>query len=316
MMNNSTLSSTRIALTWGDCGENHAGNQQVGEIQKSGTGVTLADLAGVQAHYQAKGGVAELKVFTVPDECPAKIEAGVLILRNFLSQEEQLAMMSELTSKTWDTKFLNTRTGKVLNKHARSNLIFQRGVTQVAAYEEGKGTIEDINSMPHLASADRKVREISQLIAGLDTPTQNCDLICEGNRYRTETTKKSDQQGIGYHGDSERTRVFALSIGGYNYPMQWVLFHRYCPMAAPERVLLNSGDLYIMSELAVGQHWNKSSLWTWRHAAGHPKYLSLDRYLKAAAERKAKKEAKKQAKLKFKVKTKPKKKLKLVEQYS
>lgn len=285
---NSTLSNTRIALTWGDCGENHAGNQKVGKIQESGTGVTLADLTGIKSEYQAKGGVAELTVFTVPAECPLKNDAGVLILRNFLNEEEQLALMNELTSKTWDTKFFNTRTGKVLNKHARSNLIFQRGATQIASYEEGKGTIEDIDNLPYLSAADNKIRELSKKIAGLDTPTQDCDLICEGNRYRTETKKKSDQQGIGYHGDSERTRVFALSIGGYNYPLQWVLFHRYYPRATPERVLLNSGDLYIMSELAVGQHWKKSSLWTWRHAAGHPKYLSLDKYLKAEELRKQK----------------------------
>jgi hypothetical protein len=276
-------------LTWGDCGENHAGNQLVGKIQESGTGVTMADLAGIQAGYE---GVADLTVFAATEACPHKGAAGVLILRNFLNEEEQQAMLSELTVKVWDTKFLNTRTSKVLNKHARSNLIFQRGVSQVAVYEEGKGTIEDIDRMPHLSSADRKVREISRKIGDLATPTQDCPLICEGNKYRTETTKKSDQQGIGYHGDSERTRVFALSIGGYNYPMQWVLFNRYCPQAEPEKVFLNSGDLYIMSELAVGQHWNKSSLWTWRHAAGHPKYLSLDRYFKAEAEREKKKLAK------------------------
>jgi len=273
-------------LTWGDCGENHAGNQLVGKIQESGTGVTMADLAGIQAGYE---GVADLTVFAATEECPHKGIAGVLILRNFLNEEEQQAMLSELTGKVWDTKFLNTRTSKVLNKHARSNLIFQRGVSQAAVYEEGKGTIEDIDRMPHLSSADSKVREISRKIADLATPTHDCPLICEGNKYRTETTKKSDQQGIGYHGDSERTRVFALSIGGYSYPMQWVLFHRYCPQAEPEKVFLNSGDLYIMSELAVGQQWNKSSLWTWRHAAGHPKYLSLDRYFKAEVEREKKK---------------------------
>ena len=286
----STLSNTRIALTWGDCGENHAGNQQVGQIQDSGTGVTMADLAGIQAGYE---GEAELRVFASPEGCPHKDTAGVLILRSFLNAEEQQAMLTELRGKTWDTKFLNTRTGKVLNKLARANLLFQRGVSQTAVYEEGKGTIEDIDQMPQLSSADKKVREISAKIASLDTPTKDCPLICEGNKYRTKTTRKGDQQGIGYHGDSERTRVFALSVGGKNYPIQWVLFNRYCPQAEPEKVLLNSGDLYIMSELAVGQHWNKSSLWTWRHAAGHPKYLSLDRYIKAAAEREKKKMAKK-----------------------
>lgn len=57
------LSSTRIALTWGDCGENHAGNQLVGEMQQTGTGVTMDDLRQIQADYD---GIAELIEFTVP----------------------------------------------------------------------------------------------------------------------------------------------------------------------------------------------------------------------------------------------------------
>ncbi len=274
---NNLLSSTRIALTWGDCGENHAGNQLVGEMQQTGTGVTIEDLRQIQADYD---GVAELIEFTVPEECPHTLEAGVLILRNFLSEDEQMAMMTELLNKTWDAKFLNTRTNKVLKKHARENLIFQRGVSQTAIYEEGKGTIENIDEMPHLASADSKVREISRGIAKTGTQTEDCALICEGNKYRTKARIKAEQQGIGWHGDKERTRVFALSVGGYNYPMQWALFHRSCPRAPPEKVYLNSGDLYIMTELAVGQQWNKPSLWTWRHSAGHDKFTSLDRFKK------------------------------------
>jgi hypothetical protein len=282
-MTNPILSGTRIALTWGDCGENHVGNQKVGKMQQRGTGVTMEDLIGIQSDYQENGGTAELKVFSVPDIYRFKSggPTGVLILRNFLTEEEQLGMMEELTNKTWDSKFLNIRNNKVQNKWARENLIFQRGVSQAAVYEEGKGTIENITDMPWLDFADRKVREISRKIADLDTPTQDCALICEGNKYRTTSTTKKSQQGIGFHGDKERTRVFALSIGGYNYPMVWVLFHRNKPITEPEKIYINSGDMYIMSEMAVGQTWRCSSMPTWRHAAGHPKYISLEKYFKA-----------------------------------
>jgi len=279
-MLSATLEGTRIALTWGDCGENHAGNQQVGQLQKTGTGLTMDDLYHIRSAYTGESDIHE---FSTPSEMKRK--AGVLVLRNFLDKSEQQALLTELTGVKWDTKFFNARTGKVLNKHARSNLLFQRGVSQIASYEEGKGTIVDINRMSHLSRADLKIQTISQMLNQFSTPTSSCELICEGNRYNTAAVRKSDQQGIGYHGDSERTRVFALSVGGYNYPIQWVLFNKFCPQAEPERVLLNSGDMYIMSELAVGQEWKRSSQWTWRHAAGHPKYLSLDRYIEAERKR-------------------------------
>ena len=95
-MFNPELSETRIALTWGDCGENHVGNQLVGEKQQSGTGVTIDDLLGIKDDYEENGGVAELKIFNVPEECPNINQAGVLVLRNFLNEEDQLATMREL----------------------------------------------------------------------------------------------------------------------------------------------------------------------------------------------------------------------------
>ena len=275
-MNLNSNSNTRIALTWGDCGENHAGNQQVGKIQETGTGVTMEDLKNFYQYYTEDiGGKADIHTFSVPENenCPHKGKAGVLILRNFLKKEEVELLMDELLSKTWDSKFLNRRTGKVLNKHARENLIFMCGVEQEAEYEKGKGTIEDIEKMKILNKVDKKMKEINKRIT-----EHNCDLICEGNKYRIKARIKSEQQGIGWHGDAERTRVFALSVGGEKYCIKWCLFHRNVPMMEPEEFYLNSGDVYIMSELAVGQQWNKSSLWTWRHAAGDEKYVSLKRF--------------------------------------
>jgi len=267
------LKSIRFALTWGDCGENHVGNQKIGILQKSGTGITLNDLMNIKQIYEENGGITDLKVFNVPDDCPHKNNVGVLVLRNFLTENEQILLHNELNLKTWDSKFLNTRTNKVLNKHARHNLMFQHGVSQEANYEKGQGTIKDIDEMPILFRVDKKVKNI----AG---EKDDCELICEGNKYRTEAKRKCDQQGIGYHGDSERTRVFAISVGGYDYPIQWVLFKNNKPQMSPEKVLLNSGDMYIMSEKAIGQDWKKSSMWTWRHAAGHEKYISMDKWEK------------------------------------
>ena len=38
---------------------------------------------------------------------------------------------------------------------------------------------------------------------------------------------------------------------------------------------LNAGDVYVMSEWAVGTEWRKSSLITLRHATGAAKYTKV-----------------------------------------
>ena len=88
-------------------------------------------------------------------------------------------------------------------------------------------------------------------------------LIAEGNRYFD-----LKQCGISYHGDGERRKVVCMSLGADEYPMKWVWFHRNKPISKPFEIKLNSGDVYIMSEKAVGTDWKHSSIPTMRHAAG------------------------------------------------
>jgi alkylated DNA repair dioxygenase AlkB len=78
-----------------------------------------------------------------------------------------------------------------------------------------------------------------------------------------------------HHGDTERTRVICLSIGGRAYPLRWQWFHRNKAVGAPFDVTLESGDVYVMSEKAVGQDWKRSSLFTLRHAAGAAKFRAI-----------------------------------------
>jgi hypothetical protein len=72
--------------------------------------------------------------------------------------------------------------------------------------------------------------------------------------------------------------VICLSLGADNYEMMWVWFHKNKPISEPFKIQLNSGDVYIMSEEAVGTEWKKSSIPTMRHAAGCKKYTNLDKY--------------------------------------
>ena len=72
----------RIALTWGGAGENHAGNQLIGEKQAAGSGYTVGDHEALAAHFGQAGLAAEL----VRMEAPAGGAAGtaVLVVREWL----------------------------------------------------------------------------------------------------------------------------------------------------------------------------------------------------------------------------------------
>ena len=103
--------------------------------------------------------------------------------------------------------------------------------------------------------------------------------VVEGNRYYN-----LKDTGIGFHGDTERVVVICISIGCDNYPMRWQWFKDGMPVGKPIDITLNCGDVYIMSEKAVGADWKKKSLYTLRHSPlVQKKYTSLSKWEKEKA---------------------------------
>jgi hypothetical protein len=253
---------TRVALTWGDAGENHVGMQIIGEKQAAGTGFTVEELVKIGKAFDKAGVKCELVRLDQYTEEPA----AVLVIKKLVKGEFLTQLKEELTSLDWDSKYYDRRRSKVLNKRARTNLMFQHGVSAEPCYEEGRGRIVDIDSMPLLSEAERVLHEIPAKVLG----DRWIPLVCEGNYYYDP--KKT---GIGFHGDTERTRVICLSVGGVDYPMRWQCFCRGKVVGHPVDVVLNSGDAYIMSEKAVGNDWKKRTINTLRHAAGAKKYTGI-----------------------------------------
>ena len=135
-----------------------------------------------------------------------------------------------------------------------------------------------------------RLREILQtsLIEGGSKSKVEINVV-EGNRYYN--LKKT---GIGFHGDTERVVVICLTIGGGgNYPMRFQWFKDGMPIGNPIDINLNDGDVYVMSEKAVGADWKLRSRYTLRHAAGAEKYRTLKKWEKRAAARAANKVVKK-----------------------
>lgn len=266
-----SLMNTRMSLTMGDAGENHAGMEMCGSLQKPGTGHTTDDLKLIQTHMESLGKTCQYKDLSAFGK-----SAAVLIIRNYIDTSLQSKVFEELNSFEWDYKFKCPRRGIVLNKHARGNVVLLEGHEQEPDYENGKGRIVDSNKLTHLRNIKASIiTDIQQPLTNPNSTTKPIPYIMEGNRYYD--FKKC---GIGLHGDAERTRVICLSIGGHQYPMRWVWFHNSKPVSQPYDVMLNSGDVYLMSEEAVGHKWKLRSQHTLRHAAGIDKYISLDRFTK------------------------------------
>lgn len=248
-------------ITFGDVAENHARMQKIGKLHEHGYSVgqlhKLSDKLGemgVKTEYinlnekwQGEG-VAE--------------EAGVLVIRKgvqfILNTSDTIALNAEHKELVVDKKALMR--GRVVNKHARWNLCFD-DEDQEPTYEEGKGRIVAYKHIP----LTQKIRET------IASWTEDELLKAEANYYYD--LKKC---GIGYHGDGERRKVFAMRIGNSEeLPLYFQWFQKSKPIGERIQIILEDGDMYVMSEKAVGTDWLKKNKATLRHATGADKYTII-----------------------------------------
>lgn len=275
-----------ITLTLGDQAENHAGMQKLGELVEPGQGFNLEDLEDIKRNLEAIGIECELVPLelyqdldafdcSVPDPEPAYvliIRDGVnKILETCVSEEGELddAKLSaklgqrdvfeehlslELDKQAW-------MKGRVVNKHARWNLCFD-DVGQEPDYEAKKGRIVAYDDIPITK------KFLSRISSYFGPKSEN--LKGEGNYYYDKT-----KCGIGFHGDSERRKVIGIRLGlGESPPLHFQWFRRSEPCGERIVLNLNGGDMYVMSEKAVGQDWMKKTIYTLRHATGSKKFTS------------------------------------------
>ena len=338
------MASERMSLTCAPGGENHAGMEIIGRMPVKGEGFKASDIEGLGTYFrdQADAWITQdgIETVTVLDlntlsgentimGLGSDDQARVLLLRRWVqSMFEDTTVQDiykELIADTWDAEYLDKNKyrieivdgvetkvrGKRMNKRARTNLCYVAGREQEPDVWKGKGRIVDLKKKTALNQAVDRLR--SMIEAGLieiGSKTKVEINVVEGNRYYNLKTT-----GIGFHGDTERVVVICISIGCDNYPMRWQWFKDGMPLGNPIDITLNCGDVYIMSEKAVGADWKLRSIYTLRHAAGAKRYTGLDRWekrrpvyearIKAKAEKKSIKEA---FKAESKTEAKPKKK--------
>jgi len=239
-----------ITITFGDVAENHVGMEKIGEMQTKG--FSLEELELIYDAYDIRGFETELINLNPTGEYE---NAYVLVVRKALDRETNLdKLFEELQKLNWDTKA--KMYGRVVDKKARYNLCFA-DFSQEPDYEQGKGRVIAFDQVPLLDTVRKNLEK-----------TTSKKLVAEGNRYYDIT-----KTGIGYHGDSERRIVIALRLGA-SMPLYYQWYRQSEAVGEPIKIDLHHGDMYFMSEKAVGTDWKKKNIYTLRHATGCEKFVS------------------------------------------
>jgi hypothetical protein len=263
-----------VTLTLGDQAENHAGMEKLGELAQEGDGFNLEDLQKAKQNLEEICIECEIisldlyqKLSDIDVSIPPPQDAYILIIRDGVnkilqncSDFNQQDMFNEHISLDVDKKAWMR--GKVVNKHARWNLCFD-SESRDPDYENKKGRIISYDEIPVTKIL------LSQISSYVGPKAEN--LKGEGNYYYNKS-----KCGIGFHGDSERRKVIGIRLGdGESSPLHYQWFSK--SEAVGERIIipLNGGDMYIMSEKAVGTDWKKKKIYTLRHATGCETYIKI-----------------------------------------
>lgn len=249
-----------VTITFGDCAENHKGMQIIGTT--SAEGFTFEDLQVAQKWFMQYGYTPILYNLNtlLPIEYQNQATPAYLLhipngVNAIISADEFLKEQDSLEKDTMAFMY-----GRVVNKIARHNLCFG-DVSQEPDYANKKGRIVAYDQVSCL----NMVRQAIPHIIG----PKGENMVAEGNYYYN--LKKC---GIGYHGDSERRKVVAVRLGA-SIPLAYQWYLQTNPVGQRGLLSMNHGDIYIMSEKAVGTDWKKRSVLTLRHAAGADKYITV-----------------------------------------
>lgn len=245
-------------VTFCECAESDRSLKPLGE--KAMEGFTLDELNRAEELFKEDGLACELIMLSSDDFPPAAVllvRGGVQHLTG-LAQDE---VMRALTTLPYDSHMIHY--GKISNKRARHCNVLA-DFDQEPDYEAKRSTVVDFKHIPSL----QRMRE--RLPKYLGPKAEN--MFAEVNKYPSDKSGVV-KGGIGLHGDAERRLVVAARFGASSFPLEYRWFKSHKAIGDPIRIEIQPGDVYIMSDKAVGSDWKMSSRFTLRHAAGHASYL-------------------------------------------
>lgn len=263
-------------ITFGDIAENGIRMEQIGTNTERG--ITVAELEAAAIAFKDKGADIELIDITqavTSDELEEirstttikkpklpktmndkSVEAKLLIVRNgadiILGDGGADKLLNEQVRIAYDRQKIWY--GKITNSLARHNVCFA-DYDQEMNLEEKKGTVVDFKHLEGLSAFRAALSEYIPIL-------EEVDLKGEGNHYYD-----TGKCGIGWHGDKERKIVIAVRLGE-SMSLHYHWYHNSKQVGTRVDVLLNHGDVYFMSEKAVGTDAGFKSKLTLRHGAG------------------------------------------------
>jgi hypothetical protein len=269
-----------VTLTLGDQAENHAGMEQLGQMVDAGQGFQLEDLEEIKVKLESVGIECVLMRLDLYEDInlldvsvPAPEDAYLLVVRDGVNKLFQMCSNESRDTYYTQGELFNEHIkldvdkrawmkGKVVNKRARWNLCFD-DESREPDYENKKGRIIGYNEVP----ITKKLLEIIPDFFGEKAK----HLKGEGNYYYDKT-----KCGIGFHGDSERRKVIGIRLGwGESMPLHFQWFQNGDPVGERIIIPLYAGDMYVMSEKAVGTDWKKKKIHTLRHATGCEHFTAI-----------------------------------------
>ena len=281
----SIIKMSTVTLTFAEAGENFVGNEIIGTI--GSCGYTLLDLQNVAAMFPGQSQIYDLTLLC-SGLAVSLDPAYILIVKNPFPEATDLynrMIYSESNNGVdWDRKAFMK--GRVCDKHARYNLLFDdlgNLRTSVPQYIKNKCTTQNLvcdpdgnifKRLPDYTSKEGTIYnynffpEMRSLVNRISQFPNSSNIIIEGNCYYDVS-----KTYISMHGDSERRKVIGYRLGA-DFPLHYQWYHDCKPVGQKGTFNLTHGDLYMMSDKAVGNDWHCRSKHTLRHAAGFDQVLS------------------------------------------
>lgn len=234
--------------------------QKIGSLAEDG--FTIKELKEIRKRFEEAGAECKLiklhKLLDDKDDDSSLNKpdpAAVLVIRKgvefILGEGKSDELVEEMFGLKWDSKMFSR--GSVKNKIARHNLCFDKK-NQKANYEAGKGTVVSYNDVP---VCDRLHESLPEWFG-----EKAKGMKCEGNAYYD--WKKCY---ILPHGDAERRRVIGVRLG-HKFPLFYQWYLQCETVSEKKKIVLRHGDIYVISEKAVGTDWHTRKIYTLRHSAG------------------------------------------------
>ena len=241
-MSGINYSNIETSITLNFC-DNIESNDNIGE--ESDYGFSNNDILRVHSQFSETSEIYNLK-----DMLPPSIQdipdVFILIIRNngnnILDQLLQILITSEsnsdgiITGVQWDTE--KYKNGQIKQSKEKYKLIFKDLYEEYkinSNYQLNKGTIYNYKRIPQLEYIKCFFESI------LYGP-----FVIEGNCYYN---KKECYTSM--HRDKKRKKVIGLKLGGSS-PLNFRWYHGTIRCSETKTIILNHGDIYILSELATG----------------------------------------------------------------